>query len=68
MDILNSGDNVLIIWSNADQTSLKTFVNEIQNRTKNGSVVLENAGMITEGKHIWTQFSLKLTKLSHEEG
>lgn len=48
MNNLKSGDSVLIIWNNCDQTSLKSLVDEIKNLTKDGAVVLENTGMITK--------------------
>lgn len=48
MENVKSGDNVLIIWNNDNQSSISNLVEEIKSLIGNGSVVLENSEMITE--------------------
>lgn len=50
MDSVKSGDNVLVIWNNDNQSSISSLVEEIKTVIKNGSVVLENSEMLTECK------------------
>lgn len=53
MDIIKSGDNVLLIWNNNEPSEISNLVKEIQS-IQNVSVAMENSNMIAEGETMLT--------------
>ncbi|KOB74439.1 Uncharacterized protein OBRU01_09147 [Operophtera brumata] len=61
MNSIKRGDSVLIIWNNGDQNSIQKLVNDINNLTKDGSVVLENSEMISGCSRPQSSFDVVLS-------
>ncbi|XP_049874328.1 anamorsin homolog [Pectinophora gossypiella] len=59
MNHIKSGNNVLIVWKNSEQSDISNLVNELQ--SVNASFVLENSEMITESSRPSSTFDVILS-------
>ncbi|XP_032520624.2 anamorsin homolog [Danaus plexippus] len=60
MDIIKSGDNVLLIWNNNEPSEISNLVKEIQS-IQNVSVAMENSNMIAEGSRPQASFDVVIS-------
>ncbi|XP_038206321.1 anamorsin homolog [Zerene cesonia] len=60
MENIKTGDSVLLIWNDTNESEIEKIFNEIQKIT-NVPVVLENSAMITEGSRPHSSFNVILS-------